>query len=186
MKSAPRRSAEAALAALALGLSPGAAPAQAVIGAQVTQLVQGLYCAPPEGARRDAPGTLFGWIHAPGAPVQMVAEGTVAPMVLGMGFGVRFALAGQGPVTLTHEVQHPPMTERGVTSQSWQSQGFRGETESVFFQFDLPEEMVPGAWTFTARADGEVLFHAPFTVVPEAQAPELANLCRDGLLFSAL
>lgn len=185
MTSAPRRSAEAAALALALTLAAPAG-AEAVIGPQIDWLVQGLFCAPAETGRREAPDTISGWIHVPDEPVPMIAEGTVAPAVLGMGFGVRFQRRGLGVTGLRYEVIHPPMGPAGVTRQGWESLSAAGEVDAVFFQFDLPEELVLGAWEFRAYEGGRELFRAPFTVVPAGELPELVARCRPGALISAL
>lgn len=179
-----RRAAGAALAALLLA-TPAAAD-DLRVGPGVAELVRGLFCAPPQTGRREAPDTMAGWIHVPDAPVELVAESTVAPAVLGMGFGVRFRRTGPDAAILRYEVTHPPIGTAGVTTQGWDSVSMAGDQDSIFFQFDLPEELVPGRWTFSARMDGQELFSAPFTVVPPERAPELAGLCRGGLMMSSL
>lgn len=157
-----------------------------MVGPQVDWLVQGLFCAPAQTGRREAPDTIAGWIHVPDEPVPMIAEGTVAPAVLGMGFGVRFQLRGLGVTALRYEVRHPPMGAGGVTRQGWDSLAEAGTPDSIFFQFDLPEELVTGRWEFRAYEDETELFRAAFTVVPAAERPELAALCRPGALMSDL
>lgn len=186
MTSAPRRSAEAAALAVLIALGPVAARAEAVVGPQVDWLVQGLFCAPEETGRREAPDTMSGWVHVPDEPVPMIAEGTVAPAVLGMGFGVRFQRGGFGLTELRYEVHHPPMGAAGTTRQGWDSLSAAGETDSIFFQFDVPEELVLGRWEFRAYDGGREIFRAPFTVVPAAELPEIVALCRPGALMSAL
>lgn len=185
---APRRSADpAGLALLALlALAAGPAAAGPRLGPGLDWLVQGLFCAPPEGARLEAPGTIAGWIHVPDAPIEMVAQGAMAPAILGMGFGVWFQRAGTDAMVLRHVVTHPPMTAAGITRQTWESVSEGGQPDAIFFQFDLPEELVPGEWTFQAFAGETELFHVPFTVVPAEQMPEVAGLCRPGTLLSRL
>jgi hypothetical protein len=185
MTSAPRRSAEAAAFAAALTLAAQAG-AEAVVGPQIEWLVQGLFCAPEETGRREAPDTMSGWIHVPDEPVPMIAEGTVAPAVLGMGFGVRFQRKGLGLAELRYEVHHPPMGATGTTRQGWDSLSAAGAPDSIFFQFDLPEELVLGPWEFRAYEGGREIFRAPFTVVPAGDLPEVVALCRPGALMSAL
>lgn len=184
MTSALRRSVKGAACALLLaGGSPAAAQVRA--GPDVLDLVQGLFCAPPDAGRREAPGTLSGWVHVPDAPVQMVAEGDVAPAVLGMGFGVRFLRQGlDAPVHFV--VTHPPMGATGATQQTWDSQSLAGLEDAVFFQFDVTEELVTGAWSFQALVGGTEVFYAPFQVVDPAQAPELVALCQPGGFVSRL
>jgi len=173
----------ALLAGLAFS-TPAVAQDGVFLSDQVAALTAGLFCAPPEGERRPAPDTMAGWVHVPDDPVQMVAEGRVAPAVLGQGFGVRFALNADAPVMTRYTVTHPPMPPSGITAQSWDGLVRPGMTDTVFFQFDVPEELQPGPWTFSATADGLELFHVAFTVRPAADLPGLADLCRGGALLS--
>jgi hypothetical protein len=187
MTSAPLRSAELTLAAvLVLAAVPQGAAAEAVLGPGVDWLVQGLFCAPDETGRREAPGTMSGWIHVPDTPVAMVTEGTVAPAVLGMGFGVRFQRSGADLAALRYEVRHPPMGPGAVTVQAWDSTSMGGAEDAIFFQFDVAEELVTGPWEFRAFEGGRELFRAPFAVVAPGTVPELAALCRSGMMMSAL
>ncbi len=164
----------------------GAAPGQPVgaVSPRVADLTLGLFCAPPEGDRRPAPDTMAGWVHVPDQPVEMIAEGNAAPAVLGLGFGVRFRLADGAPAITCYSVTHPPMPPSGITTQRWEGAIGAGATDTVFFQFDTPEELQPGDWTFSATADGEVLFTVAFTVTAPAALPDLARLCQGGALFS--
>lgn len=154
------------------------------LSGRVATLTAGLFCAPPEGGRRPAPDTMAGWIHVPAEPVQMIVEGREAPAVLGLGFGVRYRLADGDAARTRYTVTHPPMPPRGTTTQSWDGAVSPGETDTVFFQFDIPEELQPGQWTFAVEADGETLLRISFTVRPPADLPALADLCRGGTLLS--
>ncbi|MFN4101286.1 MAG: DUF3859 domain-containing protein [Pararhodobacter sp.] len=154
------------------------------VSPRIAELTLGLFCAPPEGDRRPAPGTMSGWVHVPEDPVEMVARGVEAPALLGMGFGVRYRLTDMQPAVTRYTVTHPPMPPSGTTVQSWEGGLAGGSTDSVFFQFDIPDELQPGDWSFTVEADGELLFSAAFTVRPPSELPELAQLCRGGALFS--
>lgn len=154
------------------------------LGPGVEALTRGLICAPPEAGRREAPDTAAGWIHVPDAPIDIRAEGTTVPARLGIGFGVRFVLAGDAPLLVRYEVSHPPLAPDGVTRQSWESPVMPGMPEQVFFQFDIPEELQPGSWSFTAFSGMTELFHAGFDVVPAATVPHLDGLCADGDLLA--
>jgi len=182
--SVPLRSADpvgAGLALIALALPTAA---QVRKDPQVLELIPGLICAPPEAGRRDAPDTASGWVHVPDEPVGIVAEGQRVPAVLGMGFGVWFRLDGFGPLELRHVVTHPPMADTGITRQSWDSRSQGGMEDAIFFQFDVPEELVTGTWTFSAHDGTTELFSVPFTIVEPSEAPDLARLCRDGTMLS--
>ncbi|MCW1934714.1 DUF3859 domain-containing protein [Pararhodobacter zhoushanensis] len=161
------------------------------VSPRVQALTAGLFCAPPEGDRRPAPDTLAGWVHVPDSPVEMVAQGNAAPAVIGLGFGVRYALSdpslAPGMVLPTHyTVTHPPMPPSAATSQSWTGSLVVGTIDTVFFQFDTTEELQPGEWTFTAEAGGEVLFSVLFTVTTPAELPALAQICQGDALMSLL
>ena len=165
-----------------------AAGAQVVgeVSPRVTDLVAGLFCAPPEAGRREAPDTMSGWIHVPDEPIEMIAFGNQAPAVLGLGFGVRFTLAPGPDAQMRYSVTHPPIPPSGGTTQSWSSMLMAGTTDSAFFQFDVPAELQPGEWSFTIEADGETLFTMAFQVMKAEDLPALANLCRDGSLLSLI
>lgn len=154
------------------------------LSAQVVEFTRGLICAPPEGGRRDAPDTASGWIHVPDAPIQIRLEGTTAPALLGSGFGLRFVFEGDVPMTVRYIVTHPPMPPSGMTMQGWDSVVMPGTAEQVFFQFDVEEELLPGAWSFTAQSGGVELFHAGFDVVVPEQVPHLIGLCQGGDLLA--
>ncbi len=175
----------AALAALVLqGGGIAAAEPPLRLSPQVEALQRGLFCATTEGGRMEAPDTEFGWIHLPDEPVDMRAPGTIAPAVLGLGFGLDYTLAGSDPVLIRHVVEHPPMPPSGRVRQSWDSWVLGGVPEIVFFQFDISEELLPGRWSFTALAGEDEVFHAGFDVVPPERAPHLAGLCAGGDLLT--
>lgn len=148
------------------------------LGAPVLELRRGIICAPPEAGRRAAPGTLSGWIHVPDSPLVMRAEGARVPAVLGMGFGVRFTLAGDQPYPLRYVVSHPPMPPGGEVEQVWHGLVAPGGPEQVFYQFDLVQELLPGRWSIAAFSGTQELFHAAFDVVTPETLPALADLCK--------
>lgn len=174
----------AGLAFFAFAL-PARAGQDAFVSPDVSRVSAGLFCAPPTAGRRDAPGTIAGWVHVPEAPVRLIAEGRVAPAVLGLGFGVRYSLRQETDATLRYTVTHPPMPPRGITEQSWTGTLSAGSSDTVFFQFDTVEELQPGVWTFSVSQNGQPLLAIDFTVVPPAAAPGLAELCARGPLLSA-
>ncbi|MCB1345308.1 MAG: DUF3859 domain-containing protein [Rhodobacter sp.] len=165
--------------------APALAQVVGPVSARVADLTAGLFCAPPEGGRRPAPDTMTGWIHVPDEPVRMVAEGNEAPAVLGMGFGVRYAIAPGTDLVTRYTVTHPPIPPSGITEQHWDGMALAGGGDTAFFQFDVPEELQPGTWTFSVEAGGETLFTMAFTVRAAQDLPALASLCRGGALLSA-
>lgn len=172
------------IAALCLTAASAAAEVRGPVAPSVVTLVGGLFCAPETAGRRPAPGTMDGWVHVPAEPIVLVAESDQAPMVLGMGFGVRYALAAGAPATVTYTVTHPPIPPSNMSVESWDSEAPLDGGDSFFFQFDRPEEMVPGEWTFSASMAGEVLFTVAFQVRPASDLPTLAHLCRAPQMLS--
>lgn len=155
-----------------------------VLSPLVTSLTAGLFCAPEDGDRRPAPDTMAGWIHVPDTPVEMVAEGQIAPALLGTGFGVRFTLAGTQAARMRYTVTHPPMPPSGMTAQSWETDVVAGFVDSAFFQFDYAHELQPGDWSFRASIGDQQIFDVGFTVRPAAQVPSLVGLCQGGAYLS--
>jgi hypothetical protein len=203
MTSVPRQSAEriktggvagAADWPVRLALIPALALAAALAGPamadirtapQVSYLRAGLFCAPPEAGRREAPDTVSGWTHLPDQPIRIIVDSLVSPAALGQGFGVEFLLDSDDPVPLLYEVTHPPMPPTGATRQSWSPDGPALGGGALFFQFDEPEELVTGTWIFRALSGDEELLSVAFEVVPTQQAPHLTGLCA-GTMLSAL
>jgi hypothetical protein len=155
-----------------------------ILSARIASLTAGLFCAPEDGDRRAAPDTMAGWIHVPDAPVAMVAEGQVAPALIGLGFGVRYTLRDGGDAFVRYTVTHPPMPPTGITTQSWESFVASGSIDTTFFQFDVEDELQPGDWGFAASIDGTEIFNVGFTVRPAAELPGLLGLCQGGALLS--
>ncbi len=188
-RSKPLRWAERLSLTLALVLvGTGPALAEPRLFAEPGVVIEaGLFCAADAADRRPAPDTVFGWIHVPDVPVSIILPGEMtAPAVLGLGFGVSFALGNMAPVDLTYVITHPPMPPAGTTRQSWVGRVQPGTVESVFFQFDIPEELLPGDWQIAALENGEAVFRAEFSVVPPEDAPHLAGLCGGPLLLTRL
>ncbi|MCB1390454.1 MAG: DUF3859 domain-containing protein [Rhodobacteraceae bacterium] len=163
---------------------PAAAQVRGDVSPLVGDLVGGLFCAPEDAGRRPAPGTMEGWVHIPAEPIEMIVQTTQAPMILGTGFGVRYRLDVPAPAVVTYTVTHPAIPPTNMTVESWDSQEAVSGGDSFFFQFDKPEEMVPGEWTFSASVHGEVLFTFAFDVHAAADLPALVHLCRAPSLLS--
>jgi hypothetical protein len=171
--------------ALALALCGPASADPRVNAAPGVDIEVGLFCPPETAGQREAPGTVFGWVHIPAEPIEIRVPGELTvPAVLGLGFGVRFHVPK--PMALTYRITHPPMAPDGTTVQSWTGHVDPGTVEGVYFQFDIEAELLPGPWTITALAREEPIFRAEFTVLPPADAPEHAGLCAGGLLLTAL
>jgi len=173
--------------ALVAGLTmSGAAQAEEgiILSPRVAMLTAGLFCAPEEGGRRPAPDTINGWVHAPGEPIEMVAQGQVVPAMLGLGFGVRFTLADTQDTDIRYTVTHPPMPPSGATSQSWDGQITAGFVGTALFQFDITDELQPGDWQFSATSDGDMLFSVGFTVRSASALPGMLGLCSSGDMLS--
>lgn len=172
----------AALAALAATTSAAGPPLR--LSPDIAELARGLICSPPQTGRREAPDTIAGWIHIPDEPLRIIHPSTTAPAMLGIGFGVEFSITGDQPLALRYTVTHPPLPPEGRISQSWDGTALPGMRESIFFQFDIEDELQPGRWGFTASHAGEEVFHAAFDVTTPEAAPHLTRLCREGALLS--
>jgi hypothetical protein len=99
-----------------------------------------------ESGRREAPDTIAGWIHVPDEPVADPSlQGTIAPAVLGMGFGVRihaFRKTIRSGATLRPS---PPADAARRAHPAGLGRPAMGAWDAVFFQFDVPEdELLPG------------------------------------------
>lgn len=173
-----------ALCALALSALPSAADIR--MSAQISYLRAGLFCAPPEAGRREAPDTVSGWTHIPDQPIEILLETLISPAILGQGFGVEFLLSDEKPLTILYEVTHPPMAPAGATRQSWSPDGPVLGGGALFFQFDEPEELMTGTWTFRALSGADEVLSVVFEVVPASMAPQLTGLCRGTMLSSLI
>ena len=169
-----------------LVVSPAHAQQAPQIGASVFSFSAGLFCAPAQTERRDAPDTMAGWVHVPVEPVEMVIQGQVAVAQLRTGFGVTYRLQPGLFGSVDFSVSHPPIPPSNVTEQRWQGYLDPGREDTVFFQFDIEEELQPGLWTISAAMQGETLFSVEFTVVAPESAPHLTDLCRAPVLMSML
>lgn len=164
--------------------APATAQETRIDPARVADYAAGLFCAPEDSGRRDAPGTIAGWIHVPDAPVVLEQAGRHVPAELGQGFGITYDLATNQSVALTHIVTHPPMPPGGQTYQAWSATLAPGETGTVFFQFDTEDELQPGTWTLSVFQGPDEILAVEFIVRAPSDLPRLAGACRDGLLLS--
>lgn len=97
---------------------------------------------------------------------------------------MEFALAGDGTHDLTYTIEHPPMAPTGQTRQVWSNVVTAGQRGAIFYQFDVPEELLPGTWTVTATEGERILFQVPFSVVDAATMPPVEDLCIPADLFA--
>ena len=154
-----------------------AAPVERISPA-IAELQSGVICPPPTVAKQDAPDTVAGSMNLIDENPPFISNNHAVPAVVGIGFGVKARaedLAGIPDVTMT--VTHPPMGPDGTTQQSFPTRIRGGDLSLIFYQFDYRYELLPGEWTMTASAGGEVLYVARFIVVPPQLAPELARIC---------
>lgn len=186
MRSKPPRLAKPAVVlALALALCGPASADPRIMSAPGVGVEAGLFCPPHASDRRPAPDTVFGWVHIPDEPIRILIPGEMTvPAVLGLGFGVSFTV--ERAMDLTYVITHPPMAPSGTTVQGWTGRAEPGRAEGVYFQFDIPEELLPGAWEITALWGDEPLFSANFTVTRPEDAPQHTQLCRQPLLLTSL
>ena len=181
---ARRRWAEGALAAGLVCLTSAAQSQALPRTAPGVAILPGVFCAPPEGGRAPAPDTVSGWVHVPDQPIEFLFPGlTTAPAQLGLGFGVTFTAPDAGDAAVTYVIDHPPMPPTGQTRQSWTS-ALRAGSGSIFYQFDILDELLPGTWAFTALVGGTELFHVPFAIQPQTGTPDLTERCQPAPMLS--
>jgi hypothetical protein len=145
----------------------------------IAELVYGIYCAQDPVRTEAAPETASGVINiVPDLPAIRFVQTTV-PAALGIGFGI-LSRAPDGmvhdPVTVT--VTHPPFPGSGIAVERWTTRLDGVDFNLTGFSFDVPGELVPGIWTFSAHAGQTELFHVTFEVVPSDLAPGVLAECQ--------
>jgi len=144
----------------------GQAPLPDTTSDQIAQIEAGVICAPETTGTAEAPGTVAAAITR------------TVPAVLGVGFGIKArsdAPAGLFPVVMT--VTHPPMGNKSVTTQTFETTIRGADASLTFYQFDFDYELLPGIWQMTATYEDTVLYRTTFEVVPPDLVPELARIC---------
>ncbi len=168
------------LASLALCLLAAPASAQEAgdsIASVLSQFEAGILCAQEVIGTSPAPDTVAGITNIIDSDPPFVSNGRQVPAVLGVGFGVKAQSAGIDYPEVTMVLTHPPMGPEGMTRQSYTTAIGTAVTGISFYQLEYDYELVVGHWTFTAMAEGKVLYSAGFDVVPPEQVPELAGVC---------
>ncbi|WP_146587131.1 DUF3859 domain-containing protein [Puniceibacterium confluentis] len=171
------------LLSLFLSALPGWAAAQVFFDNTKMSVTQGIFCEIHSVATMEAPGTAAGHIELYDRTPDFQWLGSVVPTVPGLSFGVRVETRdnvsfGDTVIVLTH----PPLKGTEITEQTYVTVlGGSGPSVNAY-TFDLPEELVPGTWTFTASQNGRELYRAQFTVVPSSQAPQIASGCESNLM----
>ena len=183
----PLQSVKAALVALAVVSTAGAASAQDAPFNNpelTTGLRFGIVCYGDDATPVPAPDTITGFINERSEGGEIVTLTSVIPMIRGLSFGVRVELLDNiflDGVTLT--VIHPPQTDAGVTTESWTSNFEPNNTNGGAFTFEFPYEETPGAWTMEAHHNGELLYRVDFQVVEPALLDPMPRLCKGEALL---
>ena len=94
----------------------------------------------------------------------------------GIAFGVLLSLEPGLNIDALITSTHPPFPGSDVAQEFWSS-NLDDEANLNGFTFEHDYELQPGTWTYTAVADGEVIYSIEFEVVAPEQAPELAGVC---------
>ncbi|SRR5690554_1330460 len=151
--------------------------AEDVVTPPVGYFEAGIVCSQEVIASEPAPDTIAGYTNVIETVPDFISTGRVVPGVIGVGFGVKSAAAGENVVLdLTVTVTHPPMGPDGVTEQSFPGR-LGSEVGISFYELELPYEVVTGEWTLTASTPKAVIWSASFTVVEPRAVPELAGVC---------
>lgn len=144
----------------------------------------GAFCQMPSVGEAPAEDTLARKIDLIDGVPEIRWRTDVVPAAPGISFGILSA-ADDGRVydPVRIELTHPPFPGTGTTRQTYLTR-LGGDGPSVnAYSFDLPEEMVPGPWTFRAIHDDGLLYEVTFQVVPAGARPDIAGAC-DGYLGS--
>ncbi|MBY6019415.1 DUF3859 domain-containing protein [Ferrimonas balearica] len=105
------------------------------------------------------------------APLLLSSERV--PAKLGTLFGFRFLPEPDWDQSrpLQVVVQHPPMPPLGHEASGWTQYLQPGQPNTVVWEFEYQEELLPGEWVIFLMQDDEPLFMERFEVIllPEAQ-----------------
>lgn len=175
----------AALSILALMTGPALAqmPKDVVLSPLVTGFDFGLYCHTPPDRIEEAPGTAAGVVNMLDVLPEFRARQAQVPAALGIAFGVHVSVADGAvydPSLVT--ITHPPYPDTGIEVEQWLTSIDGGAPNLVGFSFEVPSELVLGAWTISAAYDDEQLFEITFDVVASDQFPEIAQMCQGAFL----
>lgn len=165
------------IAALLILPSSLAAQQPDFVGPRINDFSAGIYCAPGTVGSVPAPGTVSGTRDILSVEPDFVATTRNVPAVIGLGFGVKSRAKIYDIPDVIYTITHPPMGPEGATQQTFTDWIGTTENDLMMYGFDYDYEMVYGLWTFTAMAEGEMLFRASFNVVPPEMVPELASVC---------
>lgn len=160
-------------------LVAGTAGADAFVAPEIAHLSSGVICAGEVTGTRPAPDTVAGETFVIEEVPRFVSDGPIVPAMLGVGFGVVSAVAGEFPLEgVRVHIFHPPFPGSGAIEQSFETRiGPVEDPGFSIYQFDLPYELATGDWAIEARIDDYVLYRQEFLVVAPGQVPELAEIC---------
>lgn len=147
--------------------------------AQVELVEAGVICPRPvTGQLLPAPGMEAGVIRLTEGDVAFDTTARRVPLIDLISFGFRATVGPDEPVQeVTVVITHPPMGERAVTRQEWETVIAPGQVKTSLFTFEVPHEKVPGPWTFGIEREGTRLLDVPFDVVPADGAGPVEAVC---------
>lgn len=149
----------------------------------IDRLVYGVYCTEAPIELEEAPGTAAGVVNIMPQLPQMLAETTLVPAQIGIGFGVLVdPRSGLGFDVVDVTITHPPYRDSEVEVERWVTTLEADATGLIGFSFEMDSELVTGPWSFEARQDGDLLFRIDFEVVPPALLLDLAQACSGAIL----
>lgn len=159
----------AALALLALC-------AGGAVAAPVPVIRTGVGCQVAATGQAAAPDTRAGAISLLPQTRILLWERTRLPAMPGVTFGMR--LMGDGTARrVTTTVTHPPMGADRVIVQSWDWLLSGPPSQFTGYTLEEPAELLTGTWRITVTEGDTVLAAQDFTVVPPAQAADIARAC---------
>jgi hypothetical protein len=153
--------------ALAEPASPQASP-------QIGKIVAGVFCAPLEKLRHDAPGTDAGWMHLVDQIEFHWPGRQVVPVAKGLAFGVKVRLV-PGAVDATTKIRlyHPGRTKPEV----WDTTFNEWTDEIDFVRFDRESREDIGTWRIEAWEGDARIYTVEFEAVHRDELPEIAEAC---------
>ncbi|WP_370284203.1 DUF3859 domain-containing protein [Pseudooceanicola sp.] len=148
------------------------------VSPRVELLEFGIFCPDEPSGQVEAPDTERGFIDLIDGDPPVDFRTDVVPGELGLGFGMRFRLAGDEGLRMGRVIiTHPPFGSPPIARESYAITLDGSATSMTQFDFDDPYEVQPGTWSMAVEIDGEIVLRQDFTVVPKEMSPISKKMC---------
>ena len=134
----------------------------------------GYFCAMETVDTQVADDTISGVVNLVDGLPNFIRQTTIIPAKIGVGFGVQVEVAPNYAGQATVVTVHPPMGERNVTRESWQTHLDAGDPSYNGFTFEYDYELALGPWSLSATRDGRLIYKVDFLVVDPSNLPPIA------------